>query len=300
MLGAGRVVVVVERAPRQKKRAARRRPHATARPPTMALSGAAHLNAAFAARAGTGSPAFIAFLTAGYPALATTVPAMAAMDAAGVDIIELGVPFSDPMADGGTIAKANHVALANGVTLAWTLDAVRAARAAGVRAPVVLMGYLNPLLAYGAALAADAAAAGVAGFIVVDLPPDDAGPLRGALAGAGLALVPLVAPTTADARLARIGAAAASFVYCVSVTGVTGARADLPPDLGAFVARVRAGIPRAPLAVGFGLSTRAHVDAVAKIADGVVMGSAIVRALEKGGVPELEKLLADVVPPRAA
>jgi len=262
---------------------------------------AASLNAAFDARTRAGQAAFVGFLTAGYPSLAVTVPAMVAMDRAGVDVIELGVPFSDPMADGGTIAKANQGALENGVTLAWALGAARDARAAGVRAPIVLMGYLNPLLAYGAALAADAAAAGVSGFIVVDLLPEDAGALRGALDACGLAFIPLVAPTTADSRLGAIGAAAAAFVYCVSVTGVTGARADLPPDLEAFVARVRAGLPRgARVAVGFGLSTRAHVDAVARFADGVVMGSAIVRALEAGGVPALEQLLADVVPPRAA
>jgi tryptophan synthase len=224
---------------------------------------------------------------------------MHAMVAGGADVIELGVPFSDPLADGGTIAKANQGALENGVTLAWTLGVVAEARAAGVTVPIVLMGYLNPLLAYGEArLARDAAAAGVSGFIVVDLLPEDAAPLIAHLAPHGLSFIPLVAPTTPDARLALIAAAASSFVYCVSVTGVTGARTDLPPDLAAFVARVRAVI-KAPLAVGFGLSTRAHVDAVAGLADGVVMGSAIVRALEDGGVPRLVALLKDVVPARA-
>lgn len=240
-------------------------------------------------------PAFVGFLTAGYPSLDITVPALLALQAGGVDVIEIGVPFSDPMADGGTIAKANQGALENGVTLKWTLAAVRDARAAGVTVPIVLMGYLNPLLAYGAALAADAAAAGVNGFIVVDLLPEDAGALLGQLAAHGLAFIPLVAPTTPDARLALIGSVATAFVYCVSVTGVTGARAELPPDLAAFVARVRT-VVKAPLAVGFGLSTRAHIDAVAGLAEGVVMGSAIVRALEEGGVAQLSKLLAEVVP----
>lgn len=261
----------------------------------------AALTAAFAARKASGTPAFVAFLTAGYPNLAITVPAMVAMERAGVDVIEVGVPFSDPMADGGTIAKANQGALENGVSLAWTLQTVKEARAAGVKAPIVLMGYLNPLLQYGEArLAVDAAAAGVSGFIIVDLLPEDAGVLNGHLKAAGLAFIPLVAPTTDNSRLAAIGAIASAFIYCVSVTGVTGARTELPTDLPAFVERVRKGIPHVPLAVGFGLSTRAHVDAVGNLADGVVIGSAIVRALEDGGVPALEKLLADVVPPKKA
>ena len=256
------------------------------------------LRAAFAAS----RPAFIAFLTAGFPTLASTVPAMVAMQASGVDVIEVGVPFSDPLADGGTIARANHVALANGVTVSWVLDAVRGARAAGVTVPVVLMGYINPILSYGEErLARDAAAAGADGFIVVDLLPEDARSFVGHCGAHGLAFIPLVAPTSTDERLALIAPAATSFVYCVSVTGVTGARTELPPDLSAFLARVRAAMPLAPLAVGFGLSTRAHIDAVAALgADGVVVGSAIVKALEDGGVPALTALLGAIVPPRAS
>lgn len=253
------------------------------------------LLAAFRDRA-PGKPAFVGFLTAGYPTLSITVPALLALQAGGVDVIEVGVPFSDPMADGGTIAKANQGALENGVTLKWTLETVKAARVAGVTVPIVLMGYLNPLLAYGESrLAVDAAAAGVNGFIVVDLLPEDAGSLIAELSAHGLAFVPLVAPTTPDSRLALIDSVASAFVYCVSVTGVTGARSELPPDLAAFIARVRS-VVKAPLAVGFGLSTRAHVDSVAKLADGVVMGSAIVRALEDGGVDKLRELLDAVVP----
>lgn len=255
------------------------------------------LNAAFSASKSNGKPAFVAFLTAGYPSLSITVPAMLAMERAGVNVIEVGVPFSDPLADGGTIAKANQGALENGVNLEWVLGVVREARDKGLTVPVVLMGYLNPLMQYGEArLSADAKAAGVNGFIVVDLLPEDATSLLGHLASNDLAFIPLVAPTTPDSRLAGIGAVATAFVYCVSVTGVTGARSELPVDLSEFVARVRRGIPHAPLAVGFGLSTRAHVDAVAHLADGVVMGSAIVRALEDGGVAALEKLLVEVIP----
>ena len=241
-------------------------------------------------------PAFVAFLTAGYPALATTVPAMLAMQRAGVGLIEVGMPFSDPLADGGTIAKANQGALENGVTVKWTLDMVREARAAGVTLPIVLMGYINPILAYGmAALTAECKAVGVDGFIVVDLLPEDAGPFLAHCRANDLAFVPLVAPTTPSERLPLIASVASAFIYCVSVTGVTGARTELPPDLADFIARVRS-FTAVPLAVGFGLSTAAHVASVGKLADGVVMGSAIVRALEEGGVPALEALLKTVVP----
>jgi tryptophan synthase len=261
------------------------------------MSSVDRLKGAFAARNAAGKPAFVAFLTAGYPTLASTVPSMLTLQAAGCDVIEVGVAFSDPLADGGTIAKASEGALANGVSLAWTLQAVRDARAAGLTVPVVLMGYINPVLAYGQArLVADAAAAGVDGFIVVDLLPEDAGSFLALCGAAGLAFVPLVAPTTPDARLPLIAAAASAFVYCVSVTGVTGARTELPPDLADFLRRVRAHV-KLPLAVGFGLSTPAHVAAVGGLAEGVVMGSAIVRAMEEGPAA-LEKLLKEVVPPR--
>lgn len=255
---------------------------------------ATRLRAAFDTR----RPAFVAFLTAGYPKLDITVPAMLAMQQAGVDVIEVGVPFSDPLADGGTIAKANQGALDNGVSLAWVLSTVKAARAAGVTVPVVLMGYVNPILAYGEArLCADAAAAGVDGFIVVDLLPEDAKSFTAQCDVHGLAFIPLVAPTTAADRLPGVTACAKAFIYCVSVTGVTGARSELPADLPDFLARVKAAAPPGtPLAVGFGLSTRAHVEAVGGMAEGVVMGSAIVRALEDGGVAKLTQLLTDVIP----
>jgi tryptophan synthase alpha subunit len=284
---------------------------------------AARLRAAFAAS----KPTFVGYLTAGFPSRDTTVPALLAMQAAGVRVIEVrlrrlraaaarrvcpypfppsppralqvGVPFSDPLADGGTIQKANEVALANGVTLHDVLDMVRAARAGGLTVPVVLMGYYNPFLRYGeAALTTDAAAAGVDGFIVVDLPCEDAGDFLAQCDRTGLAFVPLVASTTETARLPKIAEVARGFVYCVSVTGVTGARSELPPDLPDFLARIRAHIPL-PLAVGFGLSTREQAVAVGGLADGVVMGSAIVRAVESGGVEGLTAFLRAVIPPPA-
>lgn len=257
-----------------------------------ALRGSAALRLAFASR----KPAFVAYLTCGFPSAAATVPALLAMQASGVDVIEVGVPFSDPMADGGTIQKANEVALAGGVTLADCLASVRAARAAGLTAPVVLMGYYNPVLRYGEArLVADAAAAGVDGFILVDLPLEECRPFLGACDAAGLAFVPLVAPTTTDARLAAIATIARGFVYCVSVTGVTGARSALPVDLAPFLARVRAAMPGLPLAVGFGISTRQQVDDVGALADGVVMGSAIIAKLQAEGVEGLRAFLGEVL-----
>lgn len=212
--------------------------------------------------------------------------------------LQVGVPFSDPLADGGTIQKANEVALHNNVSLRMVLDFVRQARAAGVTVPIVLMGYYNPILAYGeSVLAKDAAAAGVDGFIVVDLPPEDATTFVTACDAHGLGYIPLAAPTSTDARLKSIGAVARGFLYCVSVTGVTGARSSLPPDLAAFVQRLRTHVPPSvPLAVGFGLSTREHVQEVAKLGvDGVVMGSAIVKALEAGGVPAMTEFLKSVL-----
>ncbi len=288
---------------------------------------AARIEAAF--RKGDKGPAFVAYVTAGFPSPADTVPALLAMQEAGVDVIEVrptlpstpdsplpfppltlppspiplslpsqvGVPFSDPMADGGTIQIANERALGQGVTLRTVLALVAQARAQGLTTPVVLMGYYNPLLAYGErALVEDAAKAGVDGFIVVDLPPEHAGPFLSHLDTRGLGYIPLVAPTTAEERFADIAKAARGFIYCVSVLGVTGARSELPPDLAAFAGRVRAHCGGKPFAVGFGLSTAEHVASVGKLADGVVMGSAVIRALEKGGVEGMKAFLLGVVP----
>ena len=192
--------------------------------------------------------------------------------------------------------RANQVALENGTSLGDCLGMVKSARAAGLTIPVVFMGYYNPFLQYGqAALLRDCIASGVDGFIIVDLPPEDGSSLVAGCDAAGLAFVPLVAPTTLDARFAAITATARGFVYIVSVMGVTGARSALPVDLPALVSRVKSAV-NLPVAVGFGISTRAHVDAVAGCADGVVMGSAIVAALAEGGVAGVKELLRRVVP----
>ena len=202
------------------------------------------------------------------------------------------------MADGGTIQKANQIALENHFTLDDCIDAVRIARAAGLTVPVVFMGYYNPFMQYGEArLVKDCAAAGVDGFIIVDLPPEDAGDFVTTCNSGGLAFVPLVAPTTAMERFEKVASSASGFVYCVSVTGVTGARTELPTDLAALLRNIKQRVTL-PVAVGFGISTREHVDSVGRMADGVVMGSAVVAALRDGGVAGMKEFLAKVVPPR--
>ena len=212
--------------------------------------------------------------------------ALVALQQGGADIIEVGVPFSDPMADGGTIQRANTAALASGMDLGAVLQLIRDARAAGVTVPIVMMGYINPMLAYGLErCASDCKAAGVDGFIVVDAPPEEARStgLMDVCAKHGLDYVPLVAPTSTDERIADLAKSSTSFIYCVSVAGVTGARSALPTDLNAFLERIRKHTAQ-PLAVGFGISKREHVlDVQSFGADGVVVGSAIVAALESAG-----------------
>ncbi|MCD6289316.1 MAG: tryptophan synthase subunit alpha, partial [Anaerolineae bacterium] len=190
-----------------------------------------------------------------------------------------GVPFSDPLADGPTIQAASQMALEHGTSLADALQIVYRLRRRGIEIPLVLMGYYNPFLAYGVeALCRDAAAAGADGFIVPDLPPDerDGQEMIAHCRAHGLAFVPLLAPTSTEERIRVVTQAASGFVYLVSVTGITGARDRLPPDLAAFVARVRAATGL-PLAVGFGISNPEQAAQVARIADGVVVGSALVK-----------------------
>jgi tryptophan synthase len=227
-----------------------------------------------------GRAAFMPYVTAGYPSPGETVPIMLALEAGGADAIELGVPFTDPLADGSTIQHANQVACEQHVSFRDCLALVREARDLGLKAAVILMGYYNPLLSFGEERAvADAAAAGADGFIVVDLPAEEAATFRGSCRAHDLSFVPLVAPTTSDERLAKLAAAADGFLYCVSVTGTTGQRSELPPALPEFLARVRRHT-RLPLAVGFGVSTRAHVEAVGQLADAAVIGSAIIATID--------------------
>jgi tryptophan synthase alpha chain len=204
---------------------------------------------------------------------------------AGADIIEVGIPFSDPLADGATNQRVAFEALANGTTPATCIEFARAARAKHAETPIVFMTYLNPVLAYGVErFARDAGAAGADGAILVDLPPEEAAPFKGAFSEHGLDMVLMVAPTSSDERLSLICSSAGGFIYCVSVAGVTGARSAMPSDLGHFLGRVRR-CTTLPLAVGFGMSRREHIEALAGIADAAVVASAImdlVNASEAG------------------
>ncbi len=230
-----------------------------------------------------GRPLFIPYVTAGYPTPADTVPLMLAMEAGGADVIEIGVPFSDPMADGATIQHANQVALEHGVTFQDCLAFVRGARAQGLQLPIIFMGYYNPILAFGEArAAAEAAAAGADGFIVVDLPAEEAEGFVRACREHDMSFVPLVAPTTSDERIEKLAGCADAFLYCVSVTGTTGQRTDLPPELPEFIARVRRHTDL-PLAVGFGITRREHVQAVGLVADAAAIGSAIIATIDAAG-----------------
>jgi tryptophan synthase alpha chain len=224
----------------------------------------------------------IAYLTVGYPDVESTLRLVPALAAGGADMVELGVPFSDPLADGATIQRASHHALGQGVTLAVCLDVVRRLRQEGLTIPLLLMGYYNPVLAYGIEeFARDASDAGVDGLIIVDLPPEEATAVQTACAGRGLDLVYLLAPTSSDERIALVAAQASGFVYCVSLAGVTGARRDLSPRLAEFLARVRRHTSL-PLAVGFGISRAEHVQAVARLgADAAVIGSAIIDLIDR-------------------
>ena len=211
--------------------------------------------------------------------------------AGGADLIELGIPFSDPLADGPVIHAAGTSALAEGAT---PHSVLRVCERLADRLPVVLMVYANVVMTAGAeAFALRAAAAGAAGLIVPDLPHDEAGEVRAACDAEGLALVPLVAPTTTPQRAAEIGADARGFVYTVSLTGTTGERAELPPELADTVARVREA-SELPVAVGFGISSAEHARLVAQLADGVIVGSRVVRAAGDGGPRAVGTLIGEL------
>jgi tryptophan synthase alpha chain len=221
----------------------------------------------------------VTFVTAGDPDLETSAAILAALPGAGADIIEIGMPFTDPMADGPAIQAGNLRSLEHGTRLRDVLGMVRAFRVRDADTPLILMGYFNPILAYGPErFARDAADAGLDGTIVVDLPPEEADELLPHLEGAGLHLVRLATPTTDAARLPRVLGGASGFLYYVAVAGVTGANAASAEDIGAAVARLR-GATDLPIAVGFGVRTPEQAAAIARHADAVVVGSAIVDAI---------------------
>jgi tryptophan synthase alpha chain len=224
--------------------------------------------------------ALIPFWTAGYPTLDAAKELFLAIAAGGADLIEIGIPFSDPLADGATVQRTSQVALDNGASLATGFELAEYARANGVDIPIVFMGYANPFFQYGIEkLAADSQRIGVDGFIIPDLPIEESDDFRLPLAEAGVDLIYMIAPTSTDRRIAEVADRAGGFIYCVSLTGVTGARSSLADNLGPYIAKIRAQSD-VPLAVGFGISTPEHVHQVAEIADGVVVASALINYLD--------------------
>ena len=226
-----------------------------------------------------GRAAIAPYFTVGYPDVAATLEGIRAAILAGADLIELGVPFSDPLADGATIQKSSTAALNNGVTLQTCLETTEKIRAEFPETPIILMGYYNPFFQYGIdRLAQDAAKAGVDGLIVPDLPPEESRPLDEVISQRGLDLIYMVAPTSPEERIKAIGERARGFVYCVSLTGVTGARDSVSANVPDLIARVRA-YTNVPLVLGFGISRPEHVASVASIVDGVAIGSAMVNIM---------------------
>ncbi len=242
-----------------------------------------------------GARALVTYFTAGDPSLADTRRLVLEAARRGADVIELGVPFSDPIADGPVIQRAAMRALERGTSLARVLETVATLRAeTGV--PLVLLTYYNPVLAFGLkAFARTAADAGVDGVIVADLPPEEAGPLAAEADGAGLDLVHMVAPTSTPGRVRRIARRSRGFIYLVSLTGVTGERRELPRGLADQIRTLRA-VTTIPVCVGFGIAKPEQVTAVGRLADGVIVGSAIVRLVEeRAGSPALVKDVGDFI-----
>lgn len=239
--------------------------------------------------------ALLPFMTVGFPDLEGTAALVRGMVDAGADGIELGIPFSDPLADGTTIQRASRQALAGGATPAHAVDMVRRLRKEGVAVPLMLVGYCNSFLARGEErLISDAAHAGADGFIIPDLPPEESDETLAICRNHGCDLIYMAAPTSDDARLGEIIARASGFVYCVSVVGVTGAREQLAEELPQFLRRLRAKTDL-PLVVGFGISKREHVDALAGLADGAIVASALIEVVESSPREEQVKRVRDYV-----
>src|SRR4030042_1739548 len=231
----------------------------------------------------TGHKALIAYVTVGYPSIEDTLKIVPLLASSGCDIVELGIPFSDPLADGATIQKASFCALKNGVTPKLCLKLAKELRQK-VDIPLVFMTYFNPVFSYGLEeFCSDCARSGVYGLIIPDLPPDEGSELEAITQRHSLDLIYLLAPSSAEERIKLVAERARGFIYLVSVTGVTGARDNLPPELGTFVSRVRK-VASQPLCVGFGISTPEQARQVARIADGVIVGSRIIQLMETDGV----------------
>jgi tryptophan synthase alpha chain len=260
-----------------------------------ASSPPSRLDATFAALRGRRERALVPYFTAGDPSLAVTRHLVVEAARRGADVIELGIPFSDPLADGPVIQRATQRAFAAGVTLPRVLELAREMRGE-VTVPLVFLTYYNPILAFGLkAFCQTSVEAGIAGVIVADLPPEEAEPLRAEADAAGLDLIHLVAPTSTPERMRKIARASRGFVYMVSLTGVTGERAALAPDLAVQLRALRA-VTTKPVCVGFGISSPAQAASVGRLADGVIVGSAIVRLVEQhGGSSDLLTRVGDFV-----
>lgn len=265
---------------------------------TNETAGAQRIAAAFDHARAEGRMALVAYIVGGYPDADTSFQVALAAADAGADVLEVGLPYSDPLADGATNQRASQVALRAGATFAASMALLERIAAARPNVPLVPMCYANQILGGGdgSATARALAAAGASGVIISDLTPDEGGPFEAVAAEAGLAVVYLVAPTTEATRRAAVAARSGGFLYCVSLVGVTGARTGLPASVGALVRAVKAVSP-VPVAVGFGVSRPAHVKAIARAgADGVIVGSALVDALGHDGrdVPGLARLVASL------
>lgn len=259
---------------------------------TRELTGQAAIAAMFARSKAEGRGAFLPFAMIGYPNLTESIDAVEAMSKLGVDGFEIGVPFSDPLADGPVIQHASQAALDNGVTTQTGLDAIRELRRRGVTQPMMFFSYINPLLAYGVEkFAQELVAAGGDGLICPDLPPEEAH-LFDALGQHGLALIFFAAPTSNDARLELVAQKATGFIYVVSVTGTTGARRELPADISDYIARVRAKTDL-PLVWGFGVSTPEQAAQVAKHTEGFIVASALIKIAPQG-VAAVAKLAGEI------
>jgi tryptophan synthase alpha chain len=260
---------------------------------TPAKTPTERISSALRAAAKHGQPALVAFLTAGYPDRAKFREHLADI-ASAADVVEIGVPFSDPMADGVTIQRSSEAALRAGVNLTWILEELQLMPP--VAAPLLLMSYLNPLLAFGLErLARRAVGAGICGFIVPDLPLDESDELRAVLAPHNIALVQMVTPVTPSDRLTRLATASQGFVYAVTITGTTGRNTGAADDLSAYLERVRAAAA-VPVCAGFGIRTREQVERLRGQVDGVIVGSALVEVLERG--ESAREFLTALRPPR--
>jgi len=260
------------------------------------MTGVERIEAVFAKAKTERRAVFMPYQAMGYPDRAQTLEIIRTLGEVGAELFEIGIPHSDPLADGPTIQTATYTALTQGTTVKDCLAMTRELRAAGMTQPFCAMTYYNPLFAYGVQrFVEDAVAAGIDGLIVPDLPPEEAEELETACRAAGLATIYLLAPTSTEDRIRYVASHCTGFIYLVSVAGITGARSELPPDLADFVMRVRHHT-RLPLAVGFGIATGEQAAAVASIAEGVIVGSALVKAASgEGGLARVAALGVELV-----